>query len=341
MALGFGLFIGVAIGPGASGTLATGVPQVIEIPAFSGDAGDGDGEGGSGAALAGPAAGGRGGATAFPSTAASLPTHVEPPVASLPTSQPPAPAPAPAPAGPAPEEEPDEQEMAGTVVHANPAAGSYALALSGGELVAVHAADLPRPGATLRIPIRRLANGTLAETGRPERSGTAARVSFSGTVTFLSSDPLAPAYTVSWLGASILIRVPPDPTGAVPPLPPLGSYVTVEVAIEPQASLRQHTLRVDEGPPSTYLELAGVYGGLSPETGKLLLSADGPRESGADLALTVPPEISPSRLRVGDSYLATATVEADGSLTLAGIVGDEHTRGADDPRSAQGDLKRR
>ncbi|MGE0067628.1 MAG: hypothetical protein AB7T48_09785, partial [Solirubrobacterales bacterium] len=31
VALGFGLFVGVAIGPGASGTLAGGVPQVIAV----------------------------------------------------------------------------------------------------------------------------------------------------------------------------------------------------------------------------------------------------------------------------------------------------------------------
>ena len=34
LALGFGLFAGVAIGPGATGTLATGAPQVIELPSL-------------------------------------------------------------------------------------------------------------------------------------------------------------------------------------------------------------------------------------------------------------------------------------------------------------------
>jgi hypothetical protein len=45
VALGFGLFVGVAIGPGAAGTFGTGVAQVIEIPGFGGEetAGD-DGE---------------------------------------------------------------------------------------------------------------------------------------------------------------------------------------------------------------------------------------------------------------------------------------------------------
>jgi hypothetical protein len=344
MALGFGLFIGVAIGPGASGTLATGgVPQVIEIPDFSGGTDEsGEGEGGDdfGAALAGPATGGGGGAAAaaLPSAVVPLPAYVEP--EPLPSAAVPTPAPEPAPTGPLPEQEPKAQEMRGTVVHLNPAAGSYALALSGGELVAVHAWRLPKLGAKLTTPIRRLANGTLAEDDSPERTGTAAKATFNGTVTYLNPDPFAPAYTVSWLGASILIQAPPDPTGAPPALPSLGSYVTVEVAIKSRVPLRQIRVEADKVPPSTYLELSGVYGGLAPDTGKLLLSADSTRESGADLSLAVPPPIDTSRLKIGDSYLATATVEPDGSLTLAGLASDERTRGADDAGSAQGDLRR-
>lgn len=46
------------------------------------------------------------------------------------------------------------------------------------------------------------------------------------------------------------------------------------------------------------------------------------------------------RAKPGDSYLATAMVEEDGTLTLSGIASDEHTRGANDSSSAQGDLAR-
>ena len=38
---------------------------------------------------------------------------------------------------------------------------------------------------------------------------------------------------------------------------------------------------------------------------------------------------------------ATATVEGTGSLTLAGVVSDQQVKGADDPKTAQGDLKQR
>ena len=99
-------------------------------------------------------------------------------------------------------------------------------------------------------------------------------------------------------------------------------------------------VEVEPGPPSTYLDLAGIVKELLPETAQILLSADDSRESEADLTLTVPDGIDAEKLKIGDSYLATATVESDGSTTLSGIASDEHTRGANDPASAQGDLKR-
>ncbi len=89
VALGFGLFVGVAIGPGTAGTLATGASQIIEIPALGGGGaaggGGGDGGGGSTAALAAPAggaAGGGGGAgarsSALPSFAPLVPSSPAP-----------------------------------------------------------------------------------------------------------------------------------------------------------------------------------------------------------------------------------------------------------------------
>ena len=78
---------------------------------------------------------------------------------------------------------------------------------------------------------------------------------------------------------------------------------------------------------------------VCPATGQILLSADDTRASGEDLLLTVGPKIKASKLKVGESLLATATVEPDGSLTLAGAASDEKVKGADDPKTAQGDLK--
>jgi hypothetical protein len=339
-ALGFGLFAGVAIGPGTPGSLATGPLRLIETPSLVADAGNAGGPAGAGARSAPLASG------------ASEPLGEEPaPLEALPSSVPledeaggpePIGEPDPEPTSPT-SGEPAETEstaLRGTVVHANPAAGSYALSIEGGELVPLHARKLPVPGARLSLVARRLANGTFAEEGELKRSGVAKQASFRGVVTFVYPDPAAPAYTLSGRGVSLLVRVPADPTGIVPPLPPLGGYATAGVAVEPDGTLVQRTIEVEPGEPATYLDLAGIYAGLSPETGKLLLSADDTRRAGQDVQLTVPPTIDAARLEPGDSYLVTATVEPDGTLTLAGIVSDEHRRGADDPSSAQGDLKR-
>ncbi|HET8862688.1 MAG TPA: hypothetical protein VFM94_05500 [Solirubrobacterales bacterium] len=338
-ALGFGIFAGVAIGPGAAGTLATGAQQIIEIPSSGG--GDGQSAGGGAGVASSESStlpeGGEGGGLeeALPSTVPLAPEPIEP-----------LPAPAPEPAAkPAPsaeedgeEEETETQKLKGTVVHANPAAGSYAMAIKGGELVSVHAPELPEPGAKLEAPLRRLANGTFAEAGDlEEEKKEATEASFRGAVTYTSPDPAAPAYTVSGRGSSLLVHLDPDPTGAAPQLPSIGTYVTVTASFD--SGLRQEKLETEPGPPSTYLDLAGVVKEVSPD-GHLLLSADDSRESEADLTLTVPSEIDITKLKASDSYLATAEVDPDGSLKLSGIASDEHTRGAGDPVSAQGDLKR-
>jgi hypothetical protein len=337
-ALGFGLFVGVAIGPGATGSLATGPLQLIEMPSIVADGGGPDGSTGKSASSA-PLA------SAAPET-----TSEEPPLEALPSALPfeSEAGEAPPVEGhdsepvPPPREEPAEAEstqLQGTVVHANRAAGSYALAIKGGELVPVHARKLPVAGTKLSLVARRLANGTFAvEESKPELKGEAAQATFRGVVTFVNPDPLAPAYTVSGRGASLFVQVPPDSSGAVPTFPSLGSYVTARVAVEPDGRLAQLSIEIEPGEPSTYLDLAGIYAGLHPETGQLLLSVDDTRAGEQDLSLSVPPTIDPTKLKPGDSYLATATIEPDGSLRLAGIASDERTKGADDPTLAQGDL---
>ena len=235
---------------------------------------------------------------------------------------------------------------------ANPAAGSYALAIEGGELVAVHAPKLPQPGTKLTAPVRRLANGTFAEAGEVEKGKkTATRVTFRGAVTFANLDPAALTYTVSGRGVSLPIQVAPEAVGAVPSLPPVGSYVTVTARIEEPAAgssaaepgtaaaLVQSKVEVEPGPPSTYLDLAGVVKEVSPD-GHLIFSTDWTGHGDSTLTLIVPAEIDAAKLEPGDSYLATAEVGADGALTLKGIAGDERTKGADAPAGAQGDLAR-
>jgi len=347
-ALGFGIFAGVAIGPGTAGSLATGAQQIVEIPVSGGAEGQ-SGGGGGGVALtesASPPLAGSGGAgfeEALPSTLplASEPIESLPPPAAEPASK----------AAPTEESEPEEetkgQMFKGTVVHVSPAAGSYAMAIDGGELISVHAAELPDPGTTLSGPLRQLANGTYAEAAELElEKATAKEVAFSGTVTFADPNPAAPAYTVSGRGSSLPVQVEPDPSGAVPALPALGSLIKVTARIEPPAepkgtpTLLQSKLAVESVPPATYFELAGIVKEVVPDAGQILFSADWAGESESTLTLTVPPEIDSAKLKLGDSYLATVEIAADGSLELKGIASDERTKGADDSVSGQGDLKR-
>ncbi|HEX5989431.1 MAG TPA: hypothetical protein VFY75_04370 [Solirubrobacterales bacterium] len=359
MALGFGLFLGVAIGPGAAGTFA--------------------GEAGSIVAVAAPE-------EEEPEAVATA-EREEPfsePEAEEPLAEPepfeggleepvlePAPVAEPAPEEQAPpaeepaeEEATEAQQLKGTVVHVNPAAGSYTMAIAGGELVSVHAEKLPTAGEKLTVEGAPLPNNTFAEEER-EKAGSTQRAGIRGVVTYVSADPTDPAYVVSGRGSSILVQ------GAAGRLPVLGAYATVGVGIEkpsadqaqpenppapevappcapdpslkpapaPQQVLVQRSLET-EPEPATYFDLAGLVSAVCPATGQLLISTDDTRAGETDLLLAVPPSIKTTKLRIGDSVVATATLEEGGPLTLTGLAGNEGTKGAEDATLAFGDLKR-
>ncbi len=249
-ALGLGLFVGVAIGPGASGGLASGAGQIIRLPAglfgSEGSGGDNSGEGegsGSGAPLA---------ALGSPVGNSAIPVGPAAPPAAPPAALPLAPVPSPVPTAPStpqaphapvrpgqhhrptsPDHNPPPQKpkLEGVVVHVNPAADSYTVASPGGGLSAVHASKLPDPGARVEVPVRDLFNGTYAEDGRRVRSGSASSAKLTGIVTF--RDPATGSYAVSKRGVSVLVGVHPDPGPSEVPAPPQpGSYVEVDVKIE-------------------------------------------------------------------------------------------------------------
>lgn len=368
MALGFGLFLGVAIGPGTAGTFATGAGSIVAVTAPGGEEEPEAAEAGEEEAPAGESE---------PEAFTSEPESFEEPLTE-PEAFEPAPLAAPLPeeeeAPPAEppaeeefEEEAETQQLKGAVVHANPAAGSYTMAIAGGELVSVHAAKLPLPGEKLTVEGSPLTNNTFAEEER-ESSGSASKAELRGVVTYVDPDPAAPAYTLSGRGSSILIHLPPSPA---PQLPVLGAYATVGVGIEkpaaptapeaapaapeaaepcapdptlkpasePKRVVVQRTLET-EPEPATYFDLAGVVSAVCPATKQLLISADDLRASEDDLLLAVPGQFKTGKLKVGESIVATATVEADGTLTLAGLASDEGKKGAEAAASAQGDLKR-
>jgi hypothetical protein len=397
VAIGFGLFAGVAIGPGAAGTLATG-PSLIEIPGLLGgdDGGEEEEEFAESA-----------GEESFPEEEGFEEFGFEEFGSELEEEEP---------LEELPEEEiPKEEEaevLSGIVVHANPAAGSYTLAAPTGALSTVHASKLPLPGTALSVPVRTLANGTLGEQGTRKRSGGKKRAKLEGIVTFVDPDPAAPAYAVSKRGVSVLVHVHPDPAGAAPQLPALGAFATLSVDIEAlrpassSALLRGEADETAEAPPGpalseaevpppqepppaepppapapivppppppvaqapcaeapaqpphtpapvavlwqrsidaggvpfTYSDFAGVVMAVCKAEGKLVLSADDLDEAGADLSFAVPAKIHTSRLKPGDSVLATADIGEDGTLKLTGLASDERGKGADDAKAAQGDL---
>lgn len=354
VAVGFGLFIGVAIGPGAAGTLATGAMQIVEVPGF-GSGSDEDSvatassEAPAGASHASPAS--TSSSESFPPATSSF--------APLPVEEPESAPPPGADEGseqkqtPPPDGEPEAEEetLEGVVVHVNKAAGSYAVAERGGTLVAIHAPTAPQPGTEVEVPLHPLANGTFAEADQRVRVGTETRTAASGIVTFVDADPAAPAYTISKRGVSMLVHVHPDPSGATPALPEVGAFATVAVEIEkgdppvepvedppPPFLLWQRHLEVD-GTPLTYGDFAGIVTAVDLETNQLQLSADDLGESGETLLLGEPVEgIDLTRLQVGESILATATIAPDGKLSLTGIAGDEWRKGADSAEAMQGDL---
>ncbi len=338
LALGFGIFAGVAIGPNATGSLAT-APYLIEMPSPASNDGGGEeegeeefeaGGGGETASFGEEEVGG------FEEEASFAPVVEEgtfEPEEETPVEK--TPAPLKEEKGEK-SEEPEAEELAGTVVHVNHAAGSYTVAEVGGLMSAVHAGKLPAAGTKIEVPIRALANGTLAEAGKRVKTKTTKAVELAGIVSFVNADPLAPAYTVSNKGTSALVHVTPDPSGALPELPVLGAYVTVKAGID--AGHMTQTQLSGGGAPFTHVELEGIVGAVEAETAHLLLSADDIRESGLDLTINLPADIDVTKLTPGDSVLASADIGADGSLTLTGLAGDERTKGAEDAKTAQGDL---
>jgi hypothetical protein len=150
---------------------------------------------------------------------------------------------------------PKPQIISGTVVHTNPAAGSYALA-QGGPLVAVHARSLPQPGDRVRTPVRTLLNGTYAEDGKRQAKGRTDKATFSGTVTFRDDNAGKDYYTVSSTGTSVLVRVAPDAAGNATP-PDFASSVTASVRFVPPGST---------APPPAPASPAPSDGALPPAT---------------------------------------------------------------------------
>jgi hypothetical protein len=224
LALGFGAVVGTAISPSLSDIIAAPSPgEIAEAPPQTPPA---------------PVGGGGGGAT--PPSGAAAPA--------LASSTAPAPSSGPGGGGDGrggkkkkkrrKKKQPAQTTLSGTVVRANPVAGSYTI--STGSLVAIHAGTLPNVGQKLEVPVRQLANGTYAEDGERNGVGLADAATFTGTVTYCANleRPAEPCdgssasdhyvYAVSSHGASVLVSAPRPAQGAPPAV---GSQVQVAVRI--------------------------------------------------------------------------------------------------------------
>ena len=248
---------------------------------------------------------------------------------------------APLAAGPAPQagQPSDESDLAGTVVHTNPAAGSYTLATAQGEMIAVHTAKLPDPGVKVRATIRHLANGSMSEVKRTDK-GSERTAKLGGTVTYVAED--GKSYVVSVRGVSLLVTAPDFTVGE---RPKLRSLVTLGVRLEdppsgvkPPVILRETTLKL-EGDATGPVELEGKVAGVDASARTITLSADDRGDTRKDLTLTVPGAIDLGRFKRGDVLIAVADVNRQGAYTLTGSWQDGDAHRADDPANALGDQK--
>jgi hypothetical protein len=264
-AIGMGLFIGIAIGPGVDRSQGT---EAQTVAVATTDAGGSASE--SALPAAPPAGDNASPATGSPAT--------PPPPSSPPSSTSIEPSPveplggidAPAPITPSVSETKDETttsggseeatgsedskptteetELAldGTVAHLNPFAGSYALVAGDGTITAVHAKPLPNAATKLHLTARALANGTYAAEGASKRQGSKTRTKLRGVVSY--ADSASGEYTVSQTGVSVLVH--PDPGSRnPPPPPPVGSEVVVKTTIgEPPAAVNGPSPATDTSP---------------------------------------------------------------------------------------------
>ena len=360
LSLGFGAVVGTAISPNLTPIVAAPAPIVaaeeppVEPPVATGGGGGGAG-GGSGApavtaSTASTESGGGGGAGGNKPKKKQK-KEKQPPEAPI--------------------------TFTGTVVRVNPVAQSYTI--STGSLVSIHADSLPTVGQQLQVPVRQLANGTYAESGTRNAVGVVDAATFSGIVTYCGDleQSAAPCdgssqtdhyvYSVSGIGASVLVSAPYPAQGAPPKV---GSVVDLSVKIgDPFQRIAPATwfsdptctppydesagLPADPGNPpdlvqtaanvtgpATSASLEAVVQTVCPgEAPKLVLSADDVRGAGRDLAaLQVPAGIDLTRLTPGQAVQAAVGLAEDGSVLLQGITSDQGTAGADDPAQGQGTL---
>jgi hypothetical protein len=136
------------------------------------------------------------------------------------------------------------------------------------------------------------------------------------------------------------VPVDPGTQAALPPLPCPPPPVPIVPTTPPAAPLWQRRLLIN-GQATGPVDLEGIVQASCPAAHQLLLSADDIREGTKDLVLNAGDGIDLSRLAPAQPVDVTATLGADGSYLVSGLVGDQGRKGADETSSGQGDQAER
>jgi hypothetical protein len=365
MALAFGIFVGVAIGPSTEGGIASQMQTMVQVvrppaPVTDIDNGNGGGNGGpqgdQGPSQPTPSPPTDTDPFDPPTTPTPTPTTPTTPTTTTPTTT----TPTTTTTTPTDDSDDDEDDdgdqpvptlVKGAVVHVNEYADSYTVARNDGTLTAVHASNLPSLGDVISVETRTLANGTRAENGDRSRTDRTEDLDLSGTVTF--SDPRIGAYTVSVPGSSIMVRVP-----AGTRMPQVADQVDVSARIankldpieaqEPgrngcgtpprppgprKLALEQTGLEVTGTASASGME--GIVQGVCRKSGSLVLSADDLRATGRDIAVAVPPSFRLGDLEPGQILKLRVDIGDSGNFTASALADDEGEERADNSGRVQ------
>jgi hypothetical protein len=235
--------------------------------------------------------------------------------------------------------QPDDTAVAGTVVHVDDVDHRYVLTTDQGLLIAVHATKQPAVAKVVHVKVKKLANGTFAQTSTPSVGADKRDVTLGGNVTY--ADPATHTYTVSVRGASLFVHGVQD---AAPPS--LGAMATVHATLKdvtdsdgkPGTEIDQQTVD-STGQATGSVDHEGALQAVDLTAETITLGADDVRESARDIVVKVPPAIDVSKLKAGDLLDATLTIAPDGSYALTGYSHDETQKAADDLSTAQGDQR--
>jgi hypothetical protein len=239
-----------------------------------------------------------------------------------------------------------DARFAGTVTFVDPSATAYTVSAHGASVlvrlppIKTGAIQPPQLGALVTITVK-IAKIKPARLGRETAQSSVAAVPADSTTTpptdpsTGSNDPAAGSDPTT--GSADPTTGTPDPTLPQAPPPPCPPPLTPIVpATAPAANLWQTTVHVT-GQATGPVDLEGIVQAACPVPRQLLLSADDVRQGAADLTLGIGDGIDATKLLPGQPVDVTATLGADGSYLITGLIGDQGKKGADDPSSGQGD----